>query len=436
MSSPLAERARPTSVRWVVLALLFAISFVAYVQRLNFNVAGKFMIEDVGFSKLQLGWTISAFIACYTIFQLPGGMAGERFGSRRVMTWIVVLWGVFTLLSGLLPGLILGGATVSLISLLLVRSLMGVFQAPVFPVMAGSVARWFPVAGWALPSALTSSGLTLGAMATSPLVAWLAVTYGWRASLYMTAPFTFAIAALWWWYARDDPAEHGAVNEAELGLIRAGRDERQEAGEKRVWLAVLANREVLLLTASYFCANYVFYFFFSWFFIYLVEDRGFTALEGGFAASAPWLTGAFAAALGGALCDWACKRWGPRWGCRGPCAAALVLVAIALLSGAAVEHAYVALVLLSLAFGFHQFTEGAYWSGMTFVAGRHTATATGILNTGGNLVGVLSTQMFVLLEGRFGAMVAVASGAVFALLGAVLWLLIRVDHPLRIEDEA
>jgi hypothetical protein len=101
-----------------------------------------------------------------------------------------------------------------------------------------------------------------------------------------------------------------------------------------------------------------------------------------------------------------------------------------------VEDAFVALLFLSLAFGFHQFTEGAYWSGMTFVAGRHTATATGILNTGGNLVGVLSTQMFVLLEGRFGAMVAVASGAVFALLGAALWLLIRVDHPLRIEDEA
>jgi ACS family glucarate transporter-like MFS transporter len=422
-------------VRWVILALLFAISFVAYVQRLNFNVAGKFMIEDVGFSKMQLGWTISAFIACYTIFQLPGGMAGERFGSRRVMTWIVVLWGAFTLLSGLLPGLILGGATLSLISLLLVRSLMGVFQAPVFPVMAGSIASWFPRAGWALPSALTSSGLTLGAMATSPAVAWLAVTHGWRASLYMTAPFTFAIAALWWWYARDDPAQHRGVNDAELGLIQAGKDDREGEGGKRVWLRVLANREVLLLTASYFCSNYVFYFFFSWFFFYLVEDRGFAALEGGFAASVPWLTGAFAAALGGALCDWACKRWGPRWGCRGPCTVALVVVALVLLIGAVVENAYVALLFLSLAFGFHQFTEGAYWAGMTFVAGRHTATATGILNTGGNLVGVLSTPMFVLLEDRFGATVAVASGAVFALLAAGLWLLIRVDHPLRIEED-
>ena len=272
-------------------------------------------------------------------------------------------------------------------------------------------------------------------MATSPLVAWLAITYGWRASLYMTVPFTFAIAAVWWWYARDDPAEHGGVNDAELRLVQAGKDTREEEGGKRVWLEVLANREVLLLTASYFCANYAFYFFFSWFFIYLVEDRGFTALGGGFAASVPWLVAALLAALGGAICDWACKRWGPRWGCRGPSAAALVLAAIALLVGAVVDDAYVALALLSLALGFEQFTEGAYWSGMTFVAGRHTATATGILNTGGNVVGVLSTQMFVLLEDRFGATVAVASGAVFALLGAVLWLLIRVDHPLQIDEE-
>jgi sugar phosphate permease len=84
MSTSLPEGARPTSIRWVVLFMLFAVSFVSYVHRLNFNVAGKFMMDDLGFSKAQLGWMISAFIACYTIFQLPGGMAGERFGPRRV----------------------------------------------------------------------------------------------------------------------------------------------------------------------------------------------------------------------------------------------------------------------------------------------------------------------------------------------------------------
>ena len=97
------------------------------------------------------------------------------------------------------------------------------------------------------------------------------------------------------------------------------------------------------------------------------------------------------------------------------------------------ENAYVALAFLSLAFGFNQFCEAPYWTGTIFVAGRHAPTASGIMNTSGNVVGVVSTQMPVLLEDQFGAAVVVASGAVFALLAAVLWMFTRVDRPLHIE---
>jgi ACS family glucarate transporter-like MFS transporter len=411
----------------MVLALLFLISFVAYVQRLNFNVAGKFMMDELYYSKEQLGWMISAFIFCYTIFQLPGGICGEKLGSRRTMTWIVVLWGVCAALTALLPGFLIPGAAAGLIALLFVRALMGVFQAPVFPVLASAVANWFPPTRWALPNALCSTGLTLGGMATPPLVASVAVTYGWRASLYLTVPFTFLVAVLWWWYARDRPVEHRGVNRAELDAILSDRSQPTEEHGRHVWLKVLANREVLLITASYFCANYAFYFFFSWFFIYLVEDRGFTALGGGFAASVPWLTGALFATLGGLFSDWGCKRFGPRWGYRGPAAAALVLAAVVLVIGAVVEDAYVALVFLSLAFGFQQATEGAYWAAAIHVAREHAGTATGIMNTGGNLVGVISTPMFVLLERQFGAVVAIAVAALFSLLAAALWMMLRFE---------
>lgn len=427
MSSPSRENVRPTNVRWMVLALLFLISFMAYVQRLNFNVAGKFIMDELAYSKDQLGWMISSFILCYTIFQLPGGICVERFGTRRTMTWIVVLWGVCAALTALLPGLLLPGAAAGLIALLLVRAMMGAFQGPVFPGVAGSIANWFPPTRWALPNALTSTGLTLGAMATPPLVASVAVTYGWRASLYLTVPFTFLVAALWWWYARDRPVEHRGVNRGELDAILSDRSEPTEEHGRHVWLKVLANREVLLLTASYFCANYAFYFFFSWFFIYLVEDRGFTTLGGGFAASVPWLTGALFATLGGLLCDWACKRFGPHWGYRRPAAAALVLAAAVLLIGAVVEDAYVALVFLSLAFGFQQSTEGAYWGAAIHIAREHAGTATGIMNTGGNLVGVISTPMFVLLERQFGATVAIAVAAFFSLFAAALWMMLRLE---------
>jgi len=420
----------------MVLVLLFLISFVAYVHRLNFNIAGKFMIDELGYSKDQLAWMMSAFIYCYAIFQIPGGICGEKLGSRRILTWIVVAWGVCTALTALVPDLVAPGVAAGVVLLLLVRGAMGAFQAPVFPVMAGTVANWFPPTRWALPNALGSTGLTLGAMVTPPLVAWVAVTYGWRASFHITVPITLLIAALWWWYARDRPGEHRGVNPAELDVIRADQSEPTEGHDRGALLKVLANREVLLITASYFCANYAFYFFFSWFFIYLIENRGFTALGGGFAASVPWLTAAVFATLGGLLCDWTYKRFGPRWGYRGPCAAALTLAAVALVIGAVVEDAYVALFFLSLAFGFQQFTEGAYWGAAIYVARDHASTATGIMNTGGNLVGIISTPMFVILERRFGAAVAIAVAAAFALLAAMLWMILRVDRQLRIEGPA
>ncbi|MCP4037382.1 MAG: MFS transporter, partial [bacterium] len=69
------------------------------------------------------------------------------------------------------------------------RFLMGVAQAPFFPVTAGgTVSHWFPFAGWALPNGLMSTGLTLGAAATAPIVAWLTQAFGWRFSFLLLAP--------------------------------------------------------------------------------------------------------------------------------------------------------------------------------------------------------------------------------------------------------
>jgi ACS family glucarate transporter-like MFS transporter len=89
-----------------------------------------------------------------------------------------------------------------------------------------------------------------------------------------------------------------------------------------------------------------------------------------------------------------------------------------------------AIAFLSICFASTQFTEGAYWSGATFVAGHHTAAATGIMNTGGNLSGVLASPLVPILAERFGWLVALSTGSVFAILAAALWLWIRVDRPL------
>lgn len=420
-------------MRWAVLGLLFVASFVAYLVRMNLSVAAKLMMPELGISEVQMGWIFSAFIWSYALCQFPGGVFAELAGPRRALAVTGLLWVAITIITGLVPGQLVRSTAGILASLLLLRLLMGVVQAPLFPITAAAIVEWFPVGGWAFPNGLLSTGLSLGAAATPPLVAWVMVELGWRASFYTAAPLALIVIAAWWWYATDRPHQHAGVSVSELALIRGERQGVVGAvGSRHAMVRrLLGNREILLLSLSYLSMNYVFYFFFSWFYLYLVNVRGFGILEGGFWASLPFVAGALAASAGGLTCDRLCQRLGPAWGCRLPCLVGLATVAALLILGAAAENSYLAVALLSLCFGATQFTEGAYWSATMFVAGRHTGAATGILNTGGNLGGVLSTPLAPLLAERFGWLAALASGSVFALLGAFLWLFIRADHPLE-----
>jgi ACS family glucarate transporter-like MFS transporter len=425
-----------THVRWVILGLLFVASFVAYVLRTNMSIAGESMMADLGMSKIQLGMVLSAFAWGYAIFQFPGGIFGDKVGSRRALTIIAVLWGILTLATGLVPGKTLAATTVILTALIGLRFLMGVVQAPLFPVACGrTIGNWFPVSGWAFPNGLTSTGLTLGAAATAPLIAWLMETLGWRESFVLTAPLAFLIAGVWWWYARDNPADHPRVSKKELSLINADRPSpEQEVDDKVAWKHVLKNRDILLLTSSYFCMNYVFYIFFNWFFIYLVDVREFEILEGGYFAAAPWMVGAVAASVGGFWCDRLCKRFGPRWGCRIPGVIGLSCVAGLLFLGATAKNPYLAVVFLSLSFGCTQLTEGAYWAAAIFVSGKHASAATGVMNTGGNVVGGIGALLVPITAEAFGWVPALATGSVFALIGVGLWLFVRSDKPMAFSS--
>jgi len=425
-----------THVRWVILALLFMASFVAYVLRTNMSIAGESMMADLGLSKIQLGMVLSAFAWGYAIFQFPGGIFGDKVGSRRALTFIAVLWGILTLATGLVPGATLASTTAILTTLIGLRFLMGVVQAPLFPVGCGrTIGNWFPVSGWAFPNGLTSTGLTLGAAATAPLIALLMETLGWRESFILTAPLAFLIAGVWWRYVRDNPADHPRVNKKELDLINTNRPSPEQSIEdKAAWKRVLKNRDILLLTASYFCMNYVFYIFFNWFFIYLVDVREFEILEGGYFAAAPWMVGAVAASVGGLWCDRLSKRFGPRWGCRIPGIVGLSLAAGLLFLGATAKNPYLAVVFLSLSFGCTQLTEGAYWAAAIFVSGKHASAATGVMNTGGNVVGGIGALLVPITAEAFGWVPALATGSVFALIGVGLWLFVRADKPMDLSS--
>jgi ACS family glucarate transporter-like MFS transporter len=416
-------------VRFRILGVLLALGFTNYLLRNNISIAMPSIREEFGFSYTQVGWIFSCFTIAYMLFQVPGGLFGQVYGARRALTIAAVAWGVLTFATGLVPALFAASASAAIVGLMVVRFLMGMTHAPIFPVSAGAFASWFPVGHWAFPNAMQSVGLALGQACVGPLVTVLIVAFGWRASFYWLAPLAFVVAAWWWWYGRDTPAEHRAVDPEERALIDAGREESPRAESAGNALrSVLRDRNVLLLAASYFCFNCVFYMFADWLFTYLVEERGFSLLAGGMLFALPFIVGAAGAAAGGIVCDWLCNRVGPKWGLRLPAIGALLLVAALLVAGAHAANAYVAVGLLALCFGFTQFADSAYWSGATYVGGAHTFTASGVVNTGGNLPGFLAPLVGWMID-HVGWINTFGAGSVLALAGAALWLAIDVSRP-------
>ena len=305
--------------RWRLFSILFLLSFLSYLMRQNIHVAGEFMMPELGISEIEMGWIYAAFIWGYALCQLPGGILGKRLGPRLALTSIGLVWVITTALTGWLPGHIFTTGSGIIASLLIVRFLVGVAHAPIYPIQAAVVERWFPVGHWALPNAVSSTGLTLGAAVAQPLVAVVMVYWGWRVSFYLFIPLGLVLFLLWWWYATDEPADHPSMTAVELAHIQKSRQQLTQDVGFGAWKQLIKNRDTLLLTCAYFAENYIFYLFFTWFFHYLVTELGFSILETGFLASLPWLSGAVMASIGGYTCDALCARLGPPPGVSHPC---------------------------------------------------------------------------------------------------------------------
>lgn len=420
---------RLSTVRWRIMAILILASFVSYVLRGNLSIAPQSMMLDLGLSEVQWGWVMAAFPAGYALFQFPGGVFADKFGPRRALMLIAIAWAVLTVATAAVPGP--GAAAPWLIigSLIVIRFLVGAAHAPIFPTVNSFVQRWFPVGGWAFPTGLSSTGLTLGFAVTAPALTWMILQLGWRESFLWLAPTALGVAVLWWWYARDKPSEHRGANEAEIELIAAGKHSGPSQDEgPRAWLRVLKNRDVLLVMLSYSCMNFVFYDVFSWFFYYLASVREYPEQTVGWVVSSQWIAGGVGAALGGWVCDRLCRRIGLRWGCRWPVVVGMLVSGSLLIFGTLSSQPQLAVAAFVICFFFNQLTEAPYWATTIAIGGEHAGAAGGVMNTGANVMGVINAMLVPFTAQALGWEFAMAMGGIFAFVGAGLMLMVRADR--------
>jgi ACS family glucarate transporter-like MFS transporter len=398
---------RGTVVR--ILPSLWGFAFLSYLLRTNIAVAQQYMARELTLSDIQVGYIFGAFLTGYTLFQVPTGIWGDKFGPRVVLTASALICSATTLLTGFTPGKAAGSAFFSLAWLLICRFVLGLGQAATYPVAMTAVADWFPERGHALFNAVIFTGSTLGAAFAPPLVAHIMNALGWRATFYWTGTLPILLAIYWW--SRTKGRSHRAI--------------RHHADRQAGSWHLIGQPDLLLLCLSYFLYCYTISIFVYWLFKYLVDVRHLSIVNSGWATGLPWIAATAAVPISGHLSDRLSRRIGALNARRNIASVCLVVSAVLVFVGAGTKTIAVAIAAIAASVALLFCTEASYWSTSIAVAKGEAGKAGGLMNFAGNLGGVVSTLLVPVLAHAFGWFVALFSGSVCALLATFFWFLIR-----------
>lgn len=428
---------KPTRARLSILAMLFIVTAINYMDRANLSVAGSAIQAQFALTPTQLGLLFSMFTWFYAMSQVPVGYLLDRVGPRKLYGSAIILWSLFTFLMGLASHPLFASASGSFVMLLVCRALIGVAEAPSFPSNTKIIATWFPDHERARATATYSSAQYIGLAVLTPLLSWIVLTWGWEASFYISGGVGIAFG-VYWLIAYRDPAQSTKANQAELEIIRLGGgygSENQRGNRTKVnWTDVrhvLRQRTVWGLFIAQFAASSTLYFFLTWFVVYLEKGLGLSIAKAGIGAMFPYLMAMCGVLCGGVLSDSLLKRGHSRTLARKlPVMLGMGVTTSICLVNFFEDQPVIAIAILSVAFFANAFSNLG-WVVCSDVIPRHLiGTLGGFLNIFGNLSGIVSPIVIgVILERTHSFQYAMLYMAAVALCGllAYVFLVGRIE---------
>ncbi len=385
MTIPSAVAHPPSRARLGVLALLCALTFVLYLDRVCISQALPSIQKELGLSETEGSFVLMAFTLAYGLFEVPSGHWGDRIGARAVLTRIALCWSLFTALTGACTGLL---------SLLVVRFLFGAGEAGALPNVARVIARWFPAAERGRIQGLVQTTMLLGATSSPVLAAYIIKTLSWRWSFALFGLVGAAWAAVFWSWFRDDPARHPGVNPAELELLGEPGPAAQTHREGIPWKAALSCPSVWLLGGVMTFGSFNSYVYLSWFPTYLQKGRGVEPVEAGWLASLVLGGAAVGMLSGGFLADAVTRLGGNRLRARRLLGGSGYALAAGLLAaGLVCDSPRLTALFAALSCLAFTSTLSTWWSCVAEVSGRHLGALFGLMN-GVGVFGAMGSQFF------------------------------------------
>jgi sugar phosphate permease len=409
--------AKPTHVRYGVIAFGATLAILSYVARVCISQASPLIAHDLSLDKAQVGTVFSIFLISYAIFEIPGAWYGDWVGPRKGLLRIVAAWSAFTALTG---------AAWSFASMVTIRFLFGVGEAGCFPMITKSFTTWLPKSErtWA-QGILWTSARWAGAF-TPLLVVWSLRYMSWRWSFVLFGSIGWIWAILFYLWYRDDPYEHPSVNAQERALL-AGAERQLGAGARShagvPWGKLLRSRSVLLLSVQYFCVSFSWYFYLTWLPTYLEEYHHLTAVQTARYAVFPLLFcgigSLFCAFFSKHLARWiGVQRMRQTMACTGfACAGTLLALATRM------PNVEWTMAMMAAACFFNDQVVPNSWASCMDIGGKYSSSVAGTMNLMGNLAGAASSSIggFILQRtgNNWNLFIEVLAGVYF--LGILCW---------------
>jgi MFS family permease len=379
---------------------MFGFSLMNYFDRIIMSIAGPAIMKELALSPTQMGLVYSSFLLAYALFMMPGGQLVDWLGARRTLSAVGLSTAAFT-------GLTAAGS--ALAPLAAIRFLMGLCTSPLYPACGRMCAQWIAPVYLGRVQGFVISGSSLGGAVAPVLFSWLMGRLGWRMSFVTAAAATATLALIWAAVVPDRQAR------------AANRDTPQTS-----WRLLLANRNLLWLTAAYGAAGYFTYIFYYWIYFYFGEIRKI-----GYDRSALFTTLVFVISglmmpAGGWLSDRLSKAYGAHFGRRAVPIAGFTLSAILLCAGTLATGDWTTVCLLAFAMGFASFCEGPFWAMTIALGGEQVGAACSILNTGSNLAGFIAPVLTPYIASYAGWAWGLYFGCFVILLGGVACWRVRL----------
>lgn len=439
-----AEAVGRSRVRYFIVAMLFLVTALNYGDRATLSMVGTPMSKELGLDSIHMGYVFSAFSWAYVIGQIPGGWLLDKFGSKRVYFYSILIWSTFTFVQGFVSEM--GHSTLIVSSLFLLRFLVGLAESPAFPGNSRIVAAWFPAQERGTAVAIYNSAQYFATVIFAPLMGWLIHVINWQSVFFVMGGLGI-IAAFVWRYTIFPPATHPSINKAELdylaeggALINMDTPESHKADQAKQissWSAIkqlLSSKLMIGIFIGQYCINALTYFFITWFPVYLIQARHMSILKAGFVASIPAVCGFLGGVLGGIISDGMLRKgYSLTWARKTPIVLGMLMSMIMMVCNY-VDAEWAVILFMSLAF-FGKGIGALGWAVLSDTAPRQiSGLSGGLFNMFGNLSGIVTPIAigYIIKEsgGSFnGALLYVC---IHGLLAAISFLVL-VDKVKRIE---